>query len=105
MAKILTEPGAIRQWTEARGGNPILLDVPDPVAGERSLIQLTFDQHALNADHNEGADPMTPGFRLVDWDEWFAAFEDQGLALVVGDDMSEGRQIDYRIMSRKEAGL
>lgn len=105
MAKILTEHSAIRQWTEARGGNPILLDVPDPVAGERALIQLTFDQHALNAERNEGADPMTPGFRLVTWDEWFQAFDDQGLALVVDDDLSEGRSVDYRLMSREEAGL
>jgi len=105
MAKTLVERSAIREWTEARGGKPILMDVPDPAVGERSLIQLTFDQHALNADHNEGADPMTPGFTLVSWDEWFEAFEDQGLALVVNDDLSEGRQIDYRIMSREEAGL
>ena len=55
MSKILTKAADIRQWVEARGGNPILLDMPDGT-GSRTLLQLTFGQHFLNADENEGPD-------------------------------------------------
>ena len=105
MHKTLTDPTDIRSWTEARGGNPLAMDVPEPTGGTQTLLQLSFGQHALNADHNEGPDRPVGGFELVSWDDWLEAFERQGLALVVEDDLEAGRIANYRLMSRSEAGV
>ena len=94
MSKILNDAEAIRVWAEARGGNPMLMDVPEPSGNDRVLLQITFGQHALNADGNEGPDRQT-GFRLVSWDEWFAELDKQGLMLKVKDDGDGVLSNDY----------
>lgn len=98
MAKTLTDREAIRQWAEARGGNPMLMDTPDG-SGIRTLLQLTFGQHAINTDGNEGPDRLG-GFHLVSWEEWFAAFEEGKLALRVSDDPSGGNEAEFEFVSR-----
>ena len=84
MARILRTHEAIRDWVLARGGAPLLEDLPDGTR-DQILLQLTFGQHALNADENEGPDPLS-GFTLASWDDWFKAFDAQGLALKVNDE-------------------
>jgi len=84
MARILRTHEAIRDWVLARGGAPLLEDLPDGTH-DQILLQLTFGQHALNADENEGPDPLS-GFTLASWDDWFKAFDAQGLALKVNDE-------------------
>jgi hypothetical protein len=86
MARILATAQEIREWAEARGGNPMLMDVPSG-STSRVLLQLTFGQHALNADHNEGPDRPTGGFELVSWDDWLAELERQHLVLKVADEV------------------
>lgn len=103
MAAILSELDDIRAWTEARGGNPIMADMPDSGGREQHLLGLTFDQHMLNADANEGPDRPGSHFELVDWTAWYEALKAQGLVLVVEDDLEGGRRADYRFMSREEA--
>jgi hypothetical protein len=88
MSKTLRHHEEIRDWAIARGGAPMLEEVPDGTRS-RVLLQLTFGQHALNADHNEGPDPVG-GFELVDWDQWFAELERQKLALEVNDEVPGG---------------
>lgn len=102
MAKVLSELAAIRQWTEARGGNPMMADIPEAGGKEQNLLGLTFDQHMLNADSNEGPDMATSHFDLVDWDSWYAALKAQDLVLVVDDDLDGDLYADYRFMSRGE---
>ena len=85
MAKVLKNRREIRDWVLARGGAPLLEGLPDGTH-EQALLQLTFGQHALNADQNEGPDPVG-GFALVGWDEWFAALDQQCLALKVNDEV------------------
>jgi len=101
MSKIMTNRDDIRQWVEARGGNPLLMDVPDG-AQNRTILQLTFGQHALNADGNEGPDRVG-GFRLVSWEEWFTALEEGGLALRVSDDPAGGNEAEFEFVAREEA--
>lgn len=98
MSQILTDRQAIRQWAEARGGNPMLMDVPDG-SGQRTILQLTFGQHALNADGNEGPD-RPGGFHLVSWEEWFAALEEGGLSLRVSDDPAGGNEAEFEFVAR-----
>jgi len=100
MAQILTKRDDIRQWTEARGGYPMLMDTPDGT-GIRTLLQLTFGQHALNSDNNEGPDRLG-GFRLVSWEEWFTALEDGELALRVSDDPAGGNENEFEFVARGE---
>ena len=65
MTKVLTELDEIRAWTAGRGGNPILADMPGVGGKDQSLLGLTFDQHMLNADANEG--PDRPGGHTNWW--------------------------------------
>ncbi len=101
MSQILTDREAIRQWAAARGGNPILMDVPDG-SQNRTILQLTFGQHALNSDGNEGPDRIG-GFHLVSWEEWFTALEEGGLALKVSDDPAGGNEAEFEFVAREQA--
>ncbi|HUH77161.1 MAG TPA: hypothetical protein VLZ53_07345 [Devosia sp.] len=103
MAKTLTSRQEIRQWAEARGGNPMLMDTPDG-SGTRTLLQLTFGQHAINTDGNEGPDRIG-GFHLVSWEEWFAALAEGHLAIRVSDDPSGGNEAEFEFVHREGDGL
>lgn len=99
MSRILTKPADIRQWAEARGGSPMLAELPDGTH-TRPLLQLTFGQDALNADQNEGPD-RPGGMSLVSWEEWIAALESLKLALRVSDDPAGGREAEYDFVERE----
>lgn len=99
MSRILTKPEEIRQWAEARGGSPMLADLPDGT-GSRPVLQLTFGQEALNADSNEGPD-RPGGMALVSWEEWIAALASQNLWLRVSDDPAGGREAEYDFVERE----
>jgi hypothetical protein len=101
MSQILTDRTEIRQWAEARSGYPMLMDVPDGT-GMRTVLQLTFGQHALNADNNEGPDRIG-GFHLVSWEEWFVALEEGGLAVRISDDPAGGNEAEFEFVSRDGA--
>lgn len=98
MSQILTDREAIRQWVIARGGNPVLMDVPDGTR-TRTVLQLSFGQEVLNADANEGPDRVG-GFQLVSWEEWFTALENGNLALLISDDPSGGNEAEYNFVER-----
>jgi hypothetical protein len=101
MARILTSHEEIRQWATARGGNPMLLDTPD-VHEDRVLLQITFGQHALNAERNEGPDTsLTGGWALSGWDEWFEHLEKNGLAIKVNDDEPGSLNNDFHFVPRE----
>ena len=102
MAKTLTSRDDIREWATARGGNPMLMETPDGTSS-RVLLTLTFGQHALNSDGNEGPDRIG-GYQLVGWDEWFDALDANGLALRVSDDPSGGNEAEFEFVSRDGEG-
>jgi len=103
MPKLLSERSEIRQWAEARAGYPMLMDMPD-VTSSRALLQITFGQHALNSDRNEGPDPITTGYQLVSWDDWFAELDRQGLVLRVNDDRPGRLDNDFEFVARGGGG-
>ena len=86
MPKTLTKPDEIRRWVEARAGAPMSMDMPDGTGDTRTLLNITFGQHALNADGNEGPDRPTGGYTLVSWNDWFTELKRQNLSLEVPDD-------------------
>lgn len=104
MSKVLTKHTEIRQWAEARAGNPMSMDVPDGTGDSRTLLQITFGQHALNADSNEGPDRPTGGYDLVGWDEWLKELERQGLAIKVRDEEPGMLDNDFEFVARDGKG-
>ncbi|UYN98750.1 MAG: hypothetical protein KIT02_12485 [Devosia sp.] len=99
MSKTLTDRDAIREWVIARGGNPVLMEVPGGTTS-RTVLQLSFGQEILNADANQGPDRLG-GFQLVGWDEWFTALEEGNLALLVSDDPAGGNEAEYNFVERE----
>lgn len=98
MAKILTDREEIREWAAARGGNPMLMEVPDGTS-TRTLLQLTFGQYEINTDGNQGPDRIG-GFDLVSWSEWFEALDANKLALRVSDDPSGGSEAEFEFVEK-----
>lgn len=98
MSRTLTDREEIRQWVIARGGNPVLRDIPDG-SKTRTVLQLAFGQEVLNSDNNEGPDRIG-GFQLVSWEEWFTALDQGHLALKVSDDPSGGNEAEYEFVER-----
>ncbi|HZY67741.1 MAG TPA: hypothetical protein VFE52_04095 [Devosia sp.] len=84
MSRILNGADEIRQWAEARGGQPAWSELP---SGTRSVITLriVFDQYLLNSGESQDHD-RPGGLDLVSWDEWLAELANQKLALRVADE-------------------
>ncbi len=104
MSKLLATPPEIRAWAEARGGSPMLMEVPSG-STSHTLLQLTFGQHALNADHNEGPDRPTGGFELVGWDDWLAELQRQKLVLKVNDEQPGVLDNDFEFVAADGEGV
>lgn len=98
MSKILTKAEDIRQWAEARGGYPMLMEVPSGTRS-RTVMQIAFGQDALNSGESQGQD-RPGGFELVSWDDWIKALEEQKLALRVSDDPAGGREAEFDFVPR-----
>ena len=83
MARTLTDRNDIRQWAEARGGQPAWSELP---SGTRTQITLriVFDQYLLNSGESQEQD-RPGGLDLVSWDEWIGELQKQNLVLQVGD--------------------
>lgn len=99
MSRILTKAEDIRQWAEARGGNPMLMEITSGTRS-RNVLQIAFGQDALNTGESQGQD-RPGGFELVGWDEWIAALEAENLAVRVSDDPSGGREAEFDFVPRE----
>jgi hypothetical protein len=98
MSRVLTKAEEIRQWAEARGGYPMLMEIPSGTRS-RTVLQIAFGQDALNSGESQGQD-RPGGFELVAWDDWIAALEQQKLALRVSDDPAGGREAEFDFVPR-----
>jgi hypothetical protein len=98
MSKIMSKPEEIRQWAIARSGNPALQDLP--ASGNGPLVlHIVFDQQALNAGENQYND-RPGGLDLVSWEDWFAEFDKQNLALKVDEEAPGLLDSDYEFVPR-----
>ena len=93
MSKILTKAEDIRQWVEARGGYPMLMEVPSGTR-TRTVLQLAFGQDVFNTGETQGQD-------RVGGDDWLSALEHEKLALRVSDDPSGGREAEFDFVPRE----
>ena len=91
----LTDHEAIRQWTTARGGRPLVQEHPQPTGGTNSVLRLDFPQPGAALEMDDDATLTT---RRVEWTEWLSLLDEKGLAVEVPD--GEGLETTHRLVSR-----
>ncbi len=96
MSRILRTADEIRQWAEARGGQPAWSELP---SGTRSQITLriVFDQYLLNSGESQEQD-RPGGLDLVSWDDWITELQNQKRALRVGDRVEGALDNDFEFV-------
>jgi hypothetical protein len=96
MARILNSADEIRQWAEARGGQPAWSELP---SGTRSqiVLRIVFDQYLLNSGESQDTD-RPGGLDLVSWDDWIGELKNQKLSLKVGDKIEGKLDNDYEFV-------
>ena len=100
--RLLTDHQEIRDWAAARSGIPAIRDPEELIGSDEPVLSIRFGQHAYEDDDDQGADrPEDFGRpRLVEWDEWFALFDQEGLGLVVAEDVP-GQRDEFHEMVRR----
>ena len=98
MSKLLTRHSDIREWAASRAGNPALAETPDG-SSSRITLQIVFDQYRLNAE-DEPNNERPGALELVNWDDWFAEFDKQKLALKVDDEAPGLFDSDHEFVAR-----
>lgn len=99
--RMLTDRDEIRDWAAARSGAPAIRDAMPSVGQGEPLLTLVFDQHAYQ-DQDQGWDraPGMGDLQIVEWDDWFKAFEEHQLGLVVGEEVAGRRDSFFEIVRR-----
>jgi hypothetical protein len=91
-SKTTTDHEEIRRWAEARGAKPACVKGTGG-GGEPGMIRLDLPGYS-------GSESLQP----ITWDEWFRAFDENGLALVYQDETAEGEQSNFnKLVSRETA--
>jgi len=77
----LTDHQEIRDWAAARAGKPMMHYISNGAGDETPVLSLTFGQGETH--HGSLESSSIEGRQLVEWNDWFAAFDKEGLALSV----------------------
>ena len=99
----LTDHDAIRDWAAARAGAPAIVDI-SPEAGVQAMVRLVFGQHAYQDQDRADRPVNAGGVELVEWSEWFEAFDKANLALVVGAERPGVRDSWHEFIRRDDQG-
>ncbi len=88
-SKTTTDHDEIRRWVEERGGRPAR--VTDTGSGDDpGILRIDFPGFS-------GEDRLEE----ISWEEWFEAFEENGLAFLYQEETSEGEQSRFsKLVSR-----
>jgi hypothetical protein len=89
-ARVLTDHDEIRQWAEARGAVPARVKGTGG-KGDVGMIRLDFPGFT-------GEGKLEP----ISWDEWFRAFDENGLALIVQDRTASGQRSNFNKLVARE---
>jgi hypothetical protein len=85
----LTDHEQIRRWAEARKAKPACVKGTGG-KNDPGMIRLDFPGFT-------GGESLQP----ISWDEWFKAFDENGLALLVQDETADGKQSNFnKLVSR-----
>jgi hypothetical protein len=91
-SKTTTNHDTIRRWAEARNAKPACVKGTGS-SGDPGMIRLDFPGFS-------GAESL----QTISWDEWFRAFDDNGLALVYQDETADGARSNFnKLVSRSSA--
>ena len=89
--RTLTDHDAIREWAEERDAVPAT--VTDTKEGD--------DPGVIRLDFNTDKGESDAGLSKISWDDWFAKFEEGGLALIVQDETADGEKSNFnKLVSR-----
>lgn len=99
----LVDHDAIREWTVARGGRPVIVSTPKPTGGEHTIVRLNFAQPGARLDEMDAAQSdVTNAFDIVEWRDWFAEFEKHNLALRVPEQAAGELDSSHELISRDD---
>ena len=86
-SRTLTDHDEIKAWVDERGGHPATVE--DTMDGdEPGVLRIDFGD-------DDG------GLKRIGWGDWFKAFGDNGLALLVQDETADGEQSRFnKLVSR-----
>ena len=87
-----TDHRRIREWAEERGAKPACVK---GTGGNKDtgMIRLDFPGYS-------GGDSL----QEISWDEWFKAFDENNLALLMQDETADGTQSNFnKLVSRETA--
>jgi hypothetical protein len=92
-SKTITDHDEIQRWTEQRGGKPACVR---GTGGKHDvgMLRLEFPDRAQSNDE---------GLRPISWEDWFAAFDANGLALIVQDETAQGKPSRFNKLVAREA--
>ncbi len=86
-AKTTTNHDEIRRWVESRGGRPARVSETGS-GGDPGILRINFDEPGGDDDAR---------LEEISWDEWFRAFDENGLAFLYQD---EGDSRFNKLVSR-----
>jgi hypothetical protein len=93
-AQPVTDHARIRQWAEARGARPACVR---GTGGKRDIGMIRLDFPGFS-----GGDSLEE----ISWDEWFKAFEDNRLALLIQEETADGQKSNFnKLVSRETADV
>ena len=75
-SRTTTHHDQIREWVEARGGHPARVRDTGDSDGD-GILRIDFE-------------PQADGLERIDWDDWFATFEESELAFLHQDSAKDG---------------
>jgi hypothetical protein len=86
-----TDHQRIREWAEERGARPACVK---GTGGKKDtgMIRLDFPGYS-------GGDSL----QEITWDEWFKAFDENNLALLMQDETADGTQSNFNKLVSREA--
>lgn len=90
--KVTTDHEEIRKWAEARGGKPACV-LGTGGKGDIGMLRIEFPKAPLAKDEN---------LKEISWDEWFKAFDRNGLALVYQDKTADGKLSRFNKLVARE---
>src|SRR5688572_14903676 len=79
-SKTTTDHDEIRRWAEARGGHPARVKRTGK-GDDPGILRIDYDGYS-------GSQTL----ERIEWDEWFAAFDENGLAFIYQDKTADGKQ-------------
>ena len=92
-AEPVTDHETIRRWAEERGARPACVKGTGGKA-DTGMIRLDFPGYS-------GEDSL----QEISWDEWFKAFDQNNLALLIQEETAGGQQSNFnKLVSRETAG-